>query len=105
KTAEGEEAGGEESAERRKATPGAKPGGPRTNSGRRRGNVDGRRGEAMEKLKEFSEQDLEERRRRIAESSKHRLEFDRHIVKVGQRGHHALAQTTVQKGEPVVMEE
>ncbi|HEX4125372.1 MAG TPA: translation initiation factor IF-2, partial [Tepidisphaeraceae bacterium] len=76
----------------------------KTLSNRRRG-PDGRRGEAMEKLKEFSEQDLEERRRRIAESSKHRAAFDSHIRKGGERGHHVQAKTGVQRGEPIAIAE
>jgi len=76
----------------------------RSLSARRRG-ADGRRGDAIDKIKEFSEQDLAERRRRIGEAAKHRLDFDRHLEKVEQRGHHALAKTTVEKGEPIQVEE
>jgi translation initiation factor IF-2 len=91
----------EESEAKKKA---AKSNASKTLSNRRRG-PDGRRGEAMEKLKEFSEQDLEERRRRIAESSKHRAAFDSHIRKGGERGHHVQAKTGVQRGEPISITE
>ena len=59
----------------------------------------------MDKIKEFSEQDLADRRRRIAESAKHRRDFDLHIEHEARRGQHIPAKTTIQKGEPVEIEE
>jgi translation initiation factor IF-2 len=88
---------------------GAKKGGDKKKgaaslSARRRG-VDGRRGEAMEKLKEFTEADLLERQERLQAATNFRSGFDRHLTKVEQRGTHAQAKTAVQKGEPVEVEE
>jgi translation initiation factor IF-2 len=76
----------------------------RTLSARRRG-PDGRRGEAMEKLKEYSEADLEERRIRLGAADKYRQGFDSHLKKSTERGHHLLAKSVVQRGEPVQIEE
>src|SRR5207249_12194098 len=73
-------------------------------SARRRG-VDGRRGEAMEKLKEFTEADLLERKERLQAATVARSAFDRHLHKVEARGMHAQAKTAVQKGEPLEIEE
>ncbi len=73
-------------------------------SGRRRG-VDGRRGLAEEKLKDFSEADLAERRIRLANSGTHRAAFDRHLDKSQARGTHMLAKTGVERGEPIEIEE
>jgi translation initiation factor IF-2 len=75
----------------------------RSLSARRRG-PDGRRGEAMEKLKEYTEADLIERRDRLAAASAHRTAFDSHLKKAG-RGPHVQAQTVVERGEPVVVAE
>ena len=75
----------------------------RTLSNRRRG-LDGRRGEAMEKLRDFSEQDLKERHLRLAGASGHRAAFDSHLKKA-ERGHHIQAKTAVETGEPVSIEE
>jgi translation initiation factor IF-2 len=77
--------------------------GGRTLSNRRRG-LDGRRGEAMEKLKDFSEQDLKERHLRLGGASAHRAAFDSHLKKA-ERGHHFQAKTAVQTGAPVQVEE
>ncbi len=74
----------------------------RTLSSRRRG-PDGRRGEAMEKLKEYSEADLEERRIRLGNSAAYRTGFDSHL-KRAERTHHTQAKSIVQKGEPVDIE-
>ena len=74
-----------------------------TLSNRRRG-LDGRRGEAMEKLRDFSEQDLKERNIRLAGASGHRAAFDSHLKKA-ERGHHQLAKSAQEKGEPVLIEE
>src|SRR5439155_20428102 len=75
----------------------------RTLSSRRRG-PDGRRGEAMEKLKEYSEADLEERRIRLGNSAAYRTGFDSHL-KRAERTHHTQAKSIVQRGEPVEIEE
>jgi translation initiation factor IF-2 len=75
----------------------------RTLSSRRRG-PDGRRGEAMEKLKEYSEADLEERRIRLGNSAAYRTGFDSHL-KRAERTHHTQAKSIVQRGEPVQIEE
>ena len=76
----------------------------RTNSQRRRG-PDGRRGEAMEKLREFSEADLEERRIRLGTASVSRAVFEGHLKKGQQRGLHPVARTGAQRGEPIEIEE
>src|SRR6185503_19358366 len=57
----------------------------RTNSNRRRG-PDDRRGEAMEKLREFTEADLIERRDRIQAAASYRTGFDSHIKKSSEGG-------------------
>ncbi len=90
----------EEEEEKKKAA--AKSGG-RTLSNRRRG-LDGRRGEAMEKLRDFSEQDLKERQVRLSAADRHRAQFDSHL-KRAERGHHVQAKTAAQTGEPVRIEE
>jgi translation initiation factor IF-2 len=89
----------EESAEAKKK---AKSG--RTLSNRRRG-PDGRRGEAMEKLREFTDADLIERRDRLAAAASYRTGFDSHLRKSEARGTHALAKTAVQRGEPIELDE
>ena len=76
----------------------------RSLSTRRRG-PDGRRGEADEKLREFTEADLIARRDALNAASATRRTFDRHLTKVEQRGTHLQARTAVQKGEPIEMEE
>ncbi len=73
-------------------------------SARRRG-VDGRRGEAMEKLKEFSEQDLRDRSDRLNAAASSRAAIDSHLKKTTARGTHAIAKTGIQKGEPIAIEE
>jgi translation initiation factor IF-2 len=90
----------DEEADRKKAA--AKKGA--SLSARRRG-VDGRRGEAMEKLKEFTDADLIERRDRLNAAAAFRTGFDRHLTKVEQRGTHIQAKTGVQRGEPIEIEE
>ncbi|MDB5357969.1 MAG: infB, partial [Phycisphaerales bacterium] len=94
----------EEEAEARKKAAAAKGAAGRTNSNRRRG-PDGRRGEAQEKLREFSEADLAERRTRLAHAAGHRAGVDRHMIKTQARGSHPLAKTALQKGEPIDIEE
>ncbi len=78
--------------------------GSRTLSSRRRG-PDGRRGEAMEKLKEYTEADLIERRDRLLAATQARATFDSHLKKRAERGQHGPAKTIVQKGQPVEVEE
>jgi translation initiation factor IF-2 len=73
-------------------------------SNRRRG-VDGRRGEAMEKLKEFTEQDLIDRQIRLNTAAASRASFEGHLKKTAGRGTHAIAKTGVQRGEPIELEE
>jgi translation initiation factor IF-2 len=91
----------EEEDEKKKGS--AAKGGGRTLSNRRRG-LDGRRGEAMEKLRDFSEQDLKERHLRLSSATGHRAAFDSHL-KRAERGHHVQAKTAVQIGEPIRVEE
>ncbi|MEO6437156.1 MAG: translation initiation factor IF-2 [Tepidisphaeraceae bacterium] len=87
----------EDDAEKKKAARGSL-------SNRRRG-VDGRRGEAMEKLKEFSEQDLIDRQIRLNTAAASRASFEGHLKKTVGRGTHAIAKTGVQRGEPIALEE
>lgn len=81
-----------------------KKGKGRTLSSRRRG-PDGRRGEAMEKLKEYTEADLIELRDRLAAASSYRAGFDSELKKRAERGQHGPSKTIVQRGEPVEVEE
>jgi translation initiation factor IF-2 len=76
----------------------------RTNSNRRRG-PDGRRGEAMEKLREFTDADLIERRDRLNAAASFRTGFDSHLRKSEARGTHAVAKTAVEKGGAIEIEE
>jgi translation initiation factor IF-2 len=92
----------EEAIAKKKAAAGAKSG--RTLSQRRRG-PDGRRGDAVEKLREFTEQDLEERRTRLNAAASSRAAFNRHIEGARTRGTHIQAQTAAQTGAPVDIEE
>ncbi|MDP9172476.1 MAG: translation initiation factor IF-2 [Planctomycetota bacterium] len=73
-------------------------------SSRRRG-VDGRRGEAMEKLKEFTDADLIARRDALNAAATSRNVFDSHLRQIEKRGTHAQAKSIVQRGEPVPIEE
>ncbi len=73
-------------------------------STRRRG-LDGRRGEATEKLREFTEADLIARRDALNAATSTRAGVDRHLKQVSGRGQHTVAKTTVQKGEPIAIEE
>ncbi len=66
--------------------------------------MDGRRGEATEKLREFTEADLIARRDALNAATQDRARIDRHLKQVSGRGQHAVAKTTVQKGEPVEIE-
>ena len=74
-------------------------------SGRRRGGNDGRRGEAMEKLREFTEADLIARRDALNAASATRAVFEGHLKKAVGRGTHIQAKTGVQRGEPIAIEE
>ena len=76
----------------------------RTLSNRRRG-PDGRRGEAMEKLREFTDADLIERRDRLAAAATYRTGFDTHLRKSEARGTHLVSKTGVQRGEPIEIDE
>ena len=76
----------------------------RTNSNRRRG-PDGRRGEANEKLREFTDADLIERRDRLNAAAANRAAFDRHLDQTQRRGTHIQAKTAVQKGGAIEVEE
>lgn len=72
-------------------------------SARRRG-PDGRRGEADEKLREFSEQDLKDRNERLANATGAVHSLKTHLRKSGMRpGQTALS--VVQRGEPIQIEE
>jgi translation initiation factor IF-2 len=73
-------------------------------SSRRRG-VDGRRGEAMEKLKEFTDADLIARRDALNAAASSRNVFDTHLRQIERRGTHAVAKPITQRGEPVTVEE
>jgi translation initiation factor IF-2 len=75
-----------------------------SNSSRRRG-VDGRRGEAMEKLREFTHADLLERQERLNAAASYAAGVNQHLTKTQNRGQHAQAPTILQKGEPVEIEE
>ncbi|MFI5379358.1 MAG: translation initiation factor IF-2 [Tepidisphaerales bacterium] len=77
----------------------------RTLSSRRRGGLDGRRGEAEAKLKEFSEADLEERRIRLGDAGKYAQGLDRHLKKSAERGTHGPAKSVIERGEAVRIEE
>ncbi len=71
-------------------------------SSRRRG-IDGRRGEAMEKLKEFTEADQIARRDALNAATNSRSAFDSRLRQIKKRGTHAQAKSIVQKGEPVTI--
>jgi len=73
-------------------------------SARRRG-VDGRRGEAVEKLKEFTEADRYEREEKLRAATASRANVTSHLTKTQARGTHAFAKTTIEKGEPITIEE
>ncbi|MDB5326464.1 MAG: infB [Phycisphaerales bacterium] len=71
---------------------------------RRRG-PDGRRGEADEKLREFSEQDLKDRADRINSASALRQSVDMHLRKTEARGTHIQSRTMAQRGGVLEIEE
>ncbi len=93
KTSDEEEEGGEKKGVK-KPSPGV----------RRRG-ADGRRGEADEKLREFSDQDLKDRADRILAASAMRQATDRHLSKTEARGTHIQARTAAQRGGVLEIEE
>ncbi len=66
---------------------------------------DGRRGEAEEKLREFTEADIIARRDALNAAASYRQTFDSHLKKTQGRGTHQIAQSATQKGEPVQIEE
>jgi translation initiation factor IF-2 len=73
-------------------------------STRRRGS-DGRRGQADEKLREFTDADLIERKERLEQATKSRETIDRHMKAVTNRGTHQQAKSAQEKGEAIEMEE
>ena len=76
----------------------------RSLSSRRRG-ADGRRGEAVEKLKEYTDADLLERQERLAAATGYRTSVDSHMKRQDRTEQHQQAKSIVQKGEPVEIEE
>jgi translation initiation factor IF-2 len=70
----------------------------------RRG-ADGRRGQAEEKLKEFTEADLIARRDALNAATATRTNIDRHLKQVSSRGTHSIAKSKAERGEPIEMEE
>jgi len=89
--------------EARKA--GAAKGKANTGRSTRRGTNEGRRGQADEKLREFSEADLAEKKIRLANATGHRRNFEVHLDISQRRGTHVQAKTGVQRGEPIEIEE
>jgi translation initiation factor IF-2 len=71
----------------------------------RRRSLDGRRGEADEKLREFTDADLRGLEERLAAASQTRAAFDSHLKKSEARGTHAQALTAVERGGAVEIEE
>jgi translation initiation factor IF-2 len=78
--------------------------GGRSASPRRRG-ASGRSADAIDKIKEFSEQDRAERHKRIEQAAKHRRDFSAHLDQVGARGTHQQAKSPMERGGPVFIEE
>ena len=89
----------EESAEAKK-----KAAKSRSLSARRRG-PDGRRGEADEKLREWSDTDLAERQARLDNAEKWRAGVDGDMKKRAERGLHGRAASAQQRGEPIELED
>ena len=71
----------------------------------RRRAPDGRRGEADEKLREFSDADLKDRAERILAASAMRQATDLHLRKTEARGTHVQARTVAQRGGVLEVEE
>ncbi len=86
----------EEEGDSKKAGAAAKGGKPVP--GARRRAPDGRRGEADEKLREFSDADLKDRADRILAASAARQATDIHLRKTEARGTHIQARTVAQRG-------
>ncbi|HEX8914741.1 MAG TPA: translation initiation factor IF-2, partial [Humisphaera sp.] len=90
----------EEEAKKRAAA--AKKGG--TLSGRRRG-IDGRRGEADERLKEFSEADLADRAERLSQAAKYVHGVGQQMDRANRQGKQLIRGMPGQRGEPIMIEE
>lgn len=73
-------------------------------SARRRG-LDGRRGEAEERLKEFTEADMIARQDMLNAAAATRAGMESHLKKSGTRGTHLVSKTAVQRGGEVEVEE
>jgi translation initiation factor IF-2 len=73
--------------------------------GTRRRDLDGRRGEAEAKLREFTEADLNERAGRLRSAAVYRSGVDTHLRKSGRAGQGQTARTAAQTGEPIEIEE
>jgi translation initiation factor IF-2 len=73
-------------------------------SARRRG-LDGRRGEAEERLKEFTEADLIARQDMLNAAAATRAGMESHLKKTGAKGTHLVSKTAVQRGGEVEVEE
>lgn len=73
-------------------------------SARRRG-LDGRRGEAEERLKEFTEADLIARQDMLNAAAATRAGMESHLKKSESRGTHVPAKTAVQRGGAVEVDE
>jgi len=74
-------------------------------AGTRRRDLDGRRGEAEAKLREFTEADLIERADRLRSAAVYRSGMDTHLRKSGRAGQGQSAKTAAQVGEPIEIEE
>ncbi|QOV90823.1 translation initiation factor IF-2 [Humisphaera borealis] len=73
-------------------------------SGRRRG-IDGRRGEADERLKEFSDADLAERNLRLSHAAKYVHGVGQQMDRASRQGKQLIARTAAQTGAPISIEE
>jgi translation initiation factor IF-2 len=71
----------------------------------RRRSLDGRRGEADEKLREFTDADLRGLEERLAAASQSRAAFDSHLKKSEARGTHEQARTAAERGGAMDIEE
>jgi translation initiation factor IF-2 len=91
----------EDDVEKKKAAKGREKGSLST---RRRGN-DGRRGQADEKLREFSEADLLERQARLADAGRYHSGIDHTMRKSADRGSHHVAKSVAERGQEVELEE
>jgi translation initiation factor IF-2 len=73
-------------------------------SGRRKG-IDGRRGEADERLKEFSDADLAERNARLTQAAKYVHGVGQQMDRANRQGKQQIRGLPGQRGEPVEIEE